>query len=244
MNLEWKIRLGLVGVIVVLLGVIFYLNRRHDAQIEAANNQLANLIPLQHVNDSLAYRVAKMVSPEEAQRLMDEKSQLRKTIQAKNEQILFLASTAMEARAESVYVPVYKRVGKTFWFAKEDDWFSISGRADTSQVFLETIQTRDSITVAITRSEQGLLFGYLQNHSPYNRILNGDFAVAWQPDKPWFRFDGFGVIGGARFPGNGYVGIDIKACLWDRFELSPRFTTEGKSIEGRWKLPIFGSGLL
>jgi hypothetical protein len=230
MSLQTKLILGLIGAITLMIVGFFIIQASHDKQIIALNNEAAALVPLQRVNDSLSFRIARMVPSEELARQIAANSQLKKAIMGANQKILMLADASMESRAESIYVPVYLRKEGVIYFQKEDLWFFIRGAADSTEVFIEQLRMHDSITVAITRSENGLLYGYLQNHSPYTYLVNANFAVAWQPGTSWFRFDGIGVLGGLQAGYKPYVGLDVRATFWDRLSIAPRYTTQGAGI--------------
>lgn len=242
--IKWLVIALLAVVSLGSLGFYLYKDQR-DTEIRKANNDLAKLIPLQAVNDSLHYQIASMVPAEEIQKHLDKESQLAKTIKAQDQRILFLASASSESRVDSFPVLFVKVVGKPWMFDKSDKWFHVSGIADSMGLFFDDFQTRDSLTFAITQSREGILYGYIANHSPYNHIMNADFMIDSKQyyTPPWFRFDGVGIVGSVGSPGTNYLGVDVRATLWNQFEISPRFTTQDgvfkKSIEGRWRLPVF-----
>ncbi len=244
-TLQTKIITALAAGIMLLAGVFYWYVGHRDDELMAANNELAKLIPLQHVNDSLAFRIAAMVPAEDIQDHLDKESQLAKMIAEKDQRILFLVNATTRTRIDSFPVPIVRTVRRDGTFATGDYWFDVSGWLDSMNVHFDRFEVRDSITLAITQAREGILYGYIANHSPYNRIMNADFTIDSKQyfTPPWFKFNGFGIVGGAGSPGLNYLGVDVKATFWNALELSPRFTVNNgvftKSIEGRWRLPLF-----
>lgn len=230
----------------IVAGIIYgwWYKSQRDDQAMRMNNTLGALIPLQHVNDSLAFKIAEMVPAEEIQKHLDKESQLARRIKSGDERILALQSANTVTRVDSFPVLFTKILGTAWAFDKQDRWYHVAGIADSMGLFFDTFETRDSLTFAFTQSKDGILYGYIANHSPYNHILNANFLIDSKQyyTAPWFRWDGFGIVGGVRFPG-GYFGVDVKGTLWNQVEISPRFVSDGKafekSLEARWRLPIF-----
>jgi hypothetical protein len=238
--------LAIALVAVVSIGSIgFYIYKDHrDTEVRSANNKLADLIPLQAVNDSLHYKIASMVPAEEIQKHIEKESQLQKTIKGQDERILALVSSRTETNVPAFVVPIVRTVQASGLFAKHDPWFDISGWLDSIGIHFETFRTWDSLTFAFTQTREGFIKGYVANHNPYNIVKNADFMIDSKQyyAPPWFRFDGFGVVV-ALGTSSSYVGVDARAVFWDKFELSPRFVSDGKAfnklIEGRWRLSFF-----
>jgi hypothetical protein len=245
MTIQYKIIIGLVVVILLMAGAFVAYTKHRDEQIAAANNKLAELIPLQHANDSLAFKIAGMVPAEEIQKHLDKEAQLAKTIKDRDERILVLASAKTETSVPTFSVPIVHTIHAAGNFLKNDRWFSVSGWLDSADIHFENFATWDSLTFAITQSREGILYGYIANHSPYNKVLNADFVIDSKQyyKAPWFRWDGVGIVGSYGSPAAQFIGVDARAVFWDQFEITPRATvgSDGfrKSIEGRWRLPLF-----
>ena len=191
MNTE-KILLWIVGVLITIIiagGAFWTLDRdQHARDMVQANNDLAALFPLKKINDSLATKVVG-VNKELIQSIA-KSSQLRKVIEAKDQKILTLISAKMEIKTDTVRIPVRYRDGFVSYFDTTDAWMTIQGFFDSSQVTIATIVGRDSITLAITEAKNNILYGYVQNHSPYTTIHNADFQIdasLYLPQEPFFK---------------------------------------------------------
>ncbi len=171
-----KIILALSVVILgMLIAFIVYRGRTQEKKI-AAQNELARVIPFRAISESLSVKYVRISS-----NLSDEiakTSQLKKTVMNQKQTILMLTSFPMEAKVESVYVALKRRPGEfAVYFDTTSEWWSLSGIVDTSSLLVTNLEARDSITVALTRSADDLLYGYVQNHSPFVTIRNADFAI-------------------------------------------------------------------
>jgi hypothetical protein len=169
----------IAGLLVLVVGGLIAFNvYRHQKEAEkiAAQNELARLIPLQVINDSLNFKFVRVSS-----NLSDEiakTSQLRKLLAQRDEKILMLASVPFVAKVESVYITLQHRPGQlAAFFDTTSEWWSLSGFIDTSSIIVTAFEARDSLTIAVTRSVDDLLYGYVQNHSPFVKVKNADFVI-------------------------------------------------------------------
>jgi hypothetical protein len=175
---DTKTRLIIALCVIIAGGVIYFAIYRasESDKLQSAQNELARLIPLQTINDSLHFKIAR--TSEDLTQEIAKNSQLRKLVKSKNEEILFLAGLAMESKMkDTVRVGFDRREGMTVFFDTTDTWIEIKGFVDTSALYFSDIRFRDSITVVVTKTVNDFLYGYVQNHSPYTRINNADFGI-------------------------------------------------------------------
>jgi hypothetical protein len=168
--------IALLVAIIVTGGIWWKISSaEHRNDLIQANNELASLFPLKRINDSLSTKVVSINN--DLMQSVAKSSQLRKAIEAKDQKILTLISAKMEIKTDTVRIPVRYRDGVVSYFDTTDTWMTIQGFFDSSSVTIATIAGRDSITVAITQAKNDILYGYVQNHSPYTLIHNADFQI-------------------------------------------------------------------
>jgi hypothetical protein len=167
-----------VLVLLIVFGGHWFNIYRHQNEVKkiASQNELARLIPLQAINDSLAVKFVRVSSNLEGE--IVKSSQLKRLIAERDESILFLANLPAEVKIESVKVALKRTPGEfATYFDTTSIWWSVSGFIDSTSIMFTSFEARDSLTVAITRSVDDLLYGYVQNHSPYVKVHNADFVI-------------------------------------------------------------------
>jgi hypothetical protein len=181
----YKYLIGFLLLVILAGGTYWKIQSdRHERDFIQANNDLAALFPLKHINDSLAVKVTRLGT--ELEKEINAKSQLRRILTDKDQRIIALVAASQSSRADTVRIQVRERVGVVSYFDSTNRWFQIAGWYDTTQISLQAIEFSDSLTFAIAEARNHILYGYVQNHSPYSRIGKADFAIdlSTYQDKP------------------------------------------------------------
>lgn len=165
---------AMILAVIVLAVLLWYQKSAHDKKILAANNELAAYIPLQRISDSLQFKVVRLSN--DLGKEITKSSRLRRAIKERDQKILALASAKVEAKIESVIVPIQKE-GSVAYFDTTSRWFAISGFVDSLNIRFANIALEDSLSFVVTKSASDVVYGYVENHSPYVRVTNADFAL-------------------------------------------------------------------
>jgi hypothetical protein len=165
--------------IVLVVGMVIAFNvYRHQKEAEkiSTQNELARVIPFRAISESLGVGFVRVSSNLEGE--IVKSSQLRKVIAQRDEKILFLANLPVEVKVESVKVALKRQPGEfATYFDTTSQWWSVSGIIDSTSILFTNFEARDSLTVAVTRSVDNLLYGYVQNHSPFVKVDSANFVI-------------------------------------------------------------------
>ena len=101
----YKYLIGFLLLVILAGGTYWKIQSdRHERDFIQANNDLAALFPLKHINDSLAVKVTRLGT--ELEKEINAKSQLRRILTDKDQRIIALVAASQSSRADTVRIQV------------------------------------------------------------------------------------------------------------------------------------------